>query len=202
MSSFEALRAAVAADAENAAATRAGYRPLFVASERACVLLIGQAPGLKAQETGIPFNDASGRILCGWLGVDDSEFRDPDLFAILPMDFYYPGKGPSGDLPPRRGFAARWHPPILELLPNIRLTVLIGAYAQRHYLGPRARRSVTETVRSFQEYLPDTIPVVHPSPINFRWHSRNPWFMTDLVPVLQQRVRDVAGRADPGDVIN
>ena len=189
------MRTAVAADADNEAATRAGYRPLFVAAEPARILLVGQAPGRGAQETGVPWNDASGRILTSWLGVDDSTFRNPDLFAILPMDFYYPGKGPSGDLPPRRGFAARWHPPILEHLPDIQLTVLIGAYAQRHYLASRARRSVTETVRSFEEYLPSMIPVVHPSPINFRWHSKNPWFKTELLPVLQERVQDVTSPA-------
>jgi uracil-DNA glycosylase len=195
MSSLESLRAAIAADADNQAATRAGYRPLFVAAEPARILLIGQAPGRDAQATGVPWNDASGRILCSWLGVDDSHFRNPGVFAILPMDFYYPGKGPSGDLPPRPGFAARWHPPILEHLPNIRLTVLIGAYAQRHYLASKARRSVTETVRSFGDYLPATIPVVHPSPINFRWHSKNPWFKTELLPVLQKRVHQEGGLA-------
>jgi len=194
MSKLDELRAAIAADVDNEAATRAGYRPLFVAAEPARILLVGQAPGRAAQESGIPWNDASGRVLWDWLGVAESEFRDPNLFAILPMDFYYPGKGPSGDLPPRPGFAARWHPLILKELPHIQLTVLIGAYAQRHYLGHRARHNVTETVRSFQEYLPDTVPVVHPSPINFRWHSRNLWFMTDLVPALQNRVRDVLHR--------
>lgn len=192
MSNLESLRAAVSSDPDNEAATRAGYRPLFVAAEPARILLIGQAPGRAAQETGIPWNDASGRMLCGWLGVTDAEFRNPDMFAILPMDFYYPGKGPRGDLPPRRGFAARWHPQILEHLPHIELTVLVGTYAQRHYLGVRARRTVTETVRSFRDYLPDMVPVVHPSPINFRWHSKNPWFETELVPVLQKRVREVA----------
>lgn len=195
MSNLERLQAAVAADAGNEAATRAGYRPLFVAAEPARILLIGQAPGRAAQESGIPWNDASGRVLCSWLGVSDSEFRNPDMVAILPMDFYYPGKGPSGDLPPRPGFAARWHPQVLDHLPHIELTVLIGTYAQRHYLGSRARRTVTETVRSFRDYLPEMIPVVHPSPINFRWHSKNPWFKTDLLPILQQRVRQVTTSA-------
>jgi uracil-DNA glycosylase len=196
MPSLAAVRDAVAADTENQAATRAGYRPVFVAAEPARILLVGQAPGLRAQTTGIPFNDASGRALTDWLGVDDSTFRDPAIFAILPMDFYYPGKGPRGDLPPRRGFAARWHPPILEQLPNIRLTVLIGAYAQRHYLGSRARGSVTETVRAFEDYLPSTIPIVHPSPINVPWHGRNPWFKIELLPVLRARVRDVISSPD------
>jgi uracil-DNA glycosylase len=192
MSNLESLRAAIAADAENDAATRAGYRPLFVAAEPARILLVGQAPGRIAQETGIPWNDASGQMLCSWLGVTDADLRNPDMFAIMPMDFYYPGKGPSGDLPPRRGFAARWHPQILEHLPHIELTVLIGTYAQRHYLGAQARRTVTETVRSFRDYLPDMVPVVHPSPINFRWHSKNPWFKSELLPVLQTRVQEVA----------
>ena len=150
--------------------------------------MIGQAPGRKAQESGIAWNDASGIKLFDWLGVSETQFRDPDLFALLPMDFYYPGKGASGDSPPRKEFAGRWHAPLLDLMPEIRLTILIGQYAQQHYLAGRTKRNLTETVHAFDEYLPRIIPLVHPSPLNFRWQARNPWFVTDLLPVLREHV--------------
>jgi uracil-DNA glycosylase len=136
----------------------------------------------------VPWNDASGVRLRGWLGVDDAQFYDPDQFAIVPMDFYYPGKGASGDLPPRKDFAARWHRRILDELPDLRLTILVGGYAQKHYLGKRAKPSLTETVRAYEEYLPSAIPLVHPSPLNFRWQTRNPWFEAEVVPVLRSLV--------------
>jgi uracil-DNA glycosylase len=125
-----------------------------------------------------------------WLGVTEQQFRDPSLFALLPMDFYYPGKAATGDLPPRKGFAGKWHPPLLHLMPDIRLTLLIGRYAQAHYLGTRAKRNLTDTVRAFHDYLPDMIPLVHPSPLNFRWQTRNPWFAVELLPVLRHHVAD------------
>jgi uracil-DNA glycosylase len=186
--SFEAIRQAIIDDADNVALGAQGYRPLYAAGPRARIALIGQAPGRKAQESDTTWNDASGAKLFEWLGVTEEQFRDPDLFALLPMDFYYPGKGPTGDLPPRKTFAARWHPPLLQLMPDIQLTVLVGSFAQTYYLGVRAQRNLTETVRAFRAYLPELIPVVHPSPLNFRWQARNPWFALDLLPVLQQRV--------------
>ncbi|WP_255672290.1 uracil-DNA glycosylase family protein [Glycomyces amatae] len=170
-----------------------GYLPLYAAGPRARVAVVGQAPGRRAQESNTAWNDASGKRLFEWLGVTEREFRDPDRFALLPMDFYYPGKGPTGDLPPRKAFAARWHPPLLRLMPGIRLTVLIGGYAQAYYLGPRRRRNLTETVRAFRDYSPDFIPVAHPSPLNFRWHARNPWFAEELLPFLRQRVAAALG---------
>lgn len=183
---IEAIRRAIVADPENAAATAQGYQPLFVAHPAARVAIIGQAPGRRAQESGIPWNDASGVTLMAWLGVDEPTFRSPELFAILPMDFYYPGPGAHGDLPPRRGFAARWHPPLLAAMPDIRLTLVIGAYAQQHYLGPGA--SLTERTRRFRDYLPERIPLVHPSPLNFRWQARNPWFAEELLPELRRLI--------------
>lgn len=188
--SFDSIRRGIVDDDANAEVRELGYRPLYAAGPRARVVVVGQAPGRKAQESGVPWNDASGATLFDWLGVTERQFRDPDLFALLPMDFYYPGKGPSGDLPPRPGFAARWHGPLLELMPDVRLTVLIGRYAQAHYLGERARRNLTETVRAFRHYLPDVVPLVHPSPLNFRWMSRNPWFTAEVVPVLRERVAE------------
>jgi uracil-DNA glycosylase len=186
--SFEAIHEAIIIDPTNAWATRLGYAPLYAASPAARIAVVGQAPGRKAQESGIAWNDASGMKLFDWLGVSEAQFRDPDLFALLPMDFYYPGKATTGDLPPRKEFAGRWHPPLLDLMPEISLTILIGRYAQQHYLSGRTKRNLTETVHAFDEYLPRIIPLVHPSPLNFRWHARNPWFATDLLPVVRERV--------------
>jgi uracil-DNA glycosylase len=191
--SFEAIRQGIIEDADNAALGAQGYLPLYAAGPRARIAVIGQAPGRKAQESDTAWNDASGAKLFEWLDVTEEQFRDPDLFALLPMDFYYPGKGATGDLPPRKEFAGRWHPPLLQLMPDIQLTVLIGSYAQTHYLGTRAQRNLTETVRAFRDYLPDLIPVVHPSPLNFRWQTRNPWFAVDLLPVLRHHVAAAIG---------
>ncbi len=186
--SFNSVRSAIISDPENAWANELGYLPLYAAGPKARIAVIGQAPGRRAQESGIAWNDASGTILFQWLGVTEAQFRDPELFALLPMDFYFPGKGTSGDLPPRKGFADRWHSLLLDLMPDIRLTILIGAYAQRHYLGGRAKRNLTETVYSFRDYLPTFMPLVHPSPLNFRWQARNPWFVADVIPELRERV--------------
>lgn len=186
MSELDQIRAEIRADPTNAWAREAGYEPVYVAAPEARCLIVGQAPGIKAQESGIAWNDASGQRLIEWLGIEESVFRDPAKFAILPMDFYYPGKGTSGDLPPRPDFAPAWHPRLLELMPHIRLTLLIGDYAQRHYLGKGP--SLTERVRGFRDYLPDRFPLVHPSPLNFRWQARNPWFVTDVLPELRERV--------------
>ena len=184
---LDAIRTAIRSDPDNAFAVPAGWEPLYVADPAARIVIVGQAPGRKAQESGIAWNDASGAKLISWLGVEEAAFRDPALFALLPMDFYYPGKGKHGDLPPRPGFAARWHPPILEQLTSVRLTLLVGTYAQRHYLGTRA--PLTTVVRAYRDYLPATLPLVHPSPLNFRWLARNPWFTDELLPDLQRHVR-------------
>lgn len=188
------LRAEITADPSNAWATALGYRPLFVADPRAKVLIISQAPGRLAQESGVPWNDPSGRRLRSWLGMGDEEFYDPTNVAILPMDFYFPGKAASGDAPPRRDFADRWHPRVLEQLPDVRLTVLVGGYAQRRYLGPRSR-SLTENVRAAESFLPQ-FPIVHPSPLARGWRTKNPWFEESTVPRLTAAVRDaLTGRA-------
>jgi uracil-DNA glycosylase len=130
-----------------------------------------------------------------WLGVSDEKFYDVNLFAILPMDFYFPGKGPHGDLPPRRGFASTWHPKILANLRNIQLTILIGRYAQNEYLGSTKKANLTDTVRSFRDYLPDYFPIVHPSPLNFRWQAKNPWFLSEVIPALREVVTAALGTA-------
>lgn len=122
--------------------------------------------------------------------MSDEQFYDPDSIALLPMDFYYPGKGSHGDLPPRPDFAATWHPRILAHLTDLRLTVLIGSYAQRYYLGVDAKKTLTETVRAYRNYASARIALVHPSPLNFRWLAKNPWFEADVVPNLRLRVQD------------
>lgn len=188
LSSFEAIRAAIVEHPDNAGLRELGYAPLYTAGATARVAVIGQAPGRLAQASGLPWDDASGARLMEWLGVTEEQFRDPALFALVPMDFYYPGRGTGGDLPPRRGFAERWHPPLFALMPDIRLTLLIGSYAQAYYLGPGRRGSLTETVRAYADYLPEFLPVVHPSPLNFRWQAKNPWFEADVVPALRGRV--------------
>lgn len=188
MNRLDAIRAEIIADPSNAWASATGYQPIYVAAPEARIALIGQAPGRRAQESGLPWNDASGRKLFDWLGVTEAEFRDPSRFAILPMDFYYPGKAKTGDLPPRKDFAPRWHPAILAELRAVRLRILVGSYAQRHYLGDRRGRTLTDTVRAFRDHLPDVIPIVHPSPLNFRWLAKNPWFEHELLPELRTRV--------------
>ncbi|MDT8913439.1 uracil-DNA glycosylase family protein [Amycolatopsis sp. PS_44_ISF1] len=188
---LEVVRAELVADPANAWARERGYEPVYAAAAGSRILLIGQAPGRKAQDSGVPFDDASGVRLREWLGVTDEQFYDPMRFAILPMDFYFPGQGSSGDLPPRKDFAPRWHPRLLAAMPDVALTLLVGGYAQKHYL--ETHRNLTETVRAYREYLPSKLPLVHPSPLNFRWHKKNPWFETEVVPVLRARVREVLG---------
>jgi uracil-DNA glycosylase len=185
---FADLRALVAADPANSAMTAQGWQPLFTGSPRARVVVVGQAPGRRAQEANTPWHDPSGDRLVRWLGVTRDEFHDPERFAIVPMDFYYPGRAGSGDAPPRRGFAERWHPLVLEHLTDARLMILVGGYAQRHYLGERARGSLTDTVRAWRDYLPAIVPIVHPSGLNARWHAKNPWFEQEVVPELPRLV--------------
>jgi uracil-DNA glycosylase len=166
-----------------------GYEPLFVADERARIVIVGQAPGINAQELGKPWADLSGERLISWLGIDEALFRDESKISLLPMDFYYQGRAKSGDLPPRRGFAALWHPKLLALMPNIKLTVLAGQYAVKEYLGAEAKANLTETVRTYKDYLPKVFPIVHPSPLNNRWLAKNPWFLSDVIPALQKQVK-------------
>lgn len=171
--------------------TERGLRPLFTASDSSGIVIVGQAPGIRAQTSGVPWDDKSGLKLVEWLGITETQFRNPRIISILPMDFYYPGKGKSGDLPPRNDFAPLWHPKILEHMPEVELILLIGNYAQKYYLGKRIKRNLTETVHSYKEYLPEYFPLVHPSPLNFRWQAKNPWFEQDVVPVLQRKIAEI-----------
>lgn len=165
-------------------------RPVMAASPRSRIVIVGQAPGRKVHASGVPWQDQSGKLLRAWMGMSEGDFYDADKVAIIPMGFCYPGKGKSGDLPPRPECAPLWHPPLFELMTNVQLTLVIGQYAQRAYLGERAKRNLTETVRSFEEFRPNLFPLPHPSPRNRFWLRKNPWFETTALPQLQQAVRD------------
>ena len=181
-------------DSRNKSYTERGIPPIFQVSPKAQILIIGQAPGKKVEESLIPFNDKSGEKLVQWMGIDRDTFYSEKI-AILPMDFYYPGKGKTGDMPPRSFIAKEYHKDILDLMPDIKLTILIGSYSMKYYLGKSMKENLTETVRSYKEYLPKYFPIVHPSPLNFRWQKANPWFEGEIVPVL----RDMVGKICKGE---
>lgn len=166
-----------------------GPRPVLQASTAARILVIGQAPGAKVHARGIPWDDKSGDELRRWLEVDKAQFYDSRLFALVPMGFCYPGRGSSGDLPPRAECAPLWHPRLLQAMPQVRLTLLIGKYAQRRYLGDRCLPGVTDNVRQYQGFLPEYFPLVHPSPRNNIWKKRHPWFEAEVLPALRERVQ-------------
>ena len=152
------------------------------------ILVVGQAPGRRVHETGIPFNDPSGERLRSWMGIDRSVFYDAARIALLPMGFCYPGPGKSGDLPPRPECAEKWRRQLLALLPDIQLTLVIGQYAQAWHLGERQKDSLTETVKNWKEYWPRVLALPHPSPRNNIWLRRNPWLAEEVLPVLKDRV--------------
>ena len=166
-----------------------GPRPVLRARTSARLLIVGQAPGTRVHETGVPWNDPSGDRLRHWLDLEPKAFYDEARIAIVPMGFCYPGRDErGGDRPPRPECAPLWHPPLRAALPGIELTLLVGGYAQRYYLGKRREAALTETVRAWRDYLPDIMPLPHPSWRNTAWLKKHPWFEADLVPVLRQRV--------------
>lgn len=177
-------------DERNIEYTKRNIPPILQVIKSAKILIIGQAPGKKVEETLIPFNDKSGETLISWMGIDKDIFYSNKI-AILPMDFYYPGKGKTGDLHPRKFIAEEYHKPILDELDNIELTILVGKYSMDYYLKGRKKKNLTETVRCFDEYLPKYFPIVHPSPLNFRWQAKNPWFLKEVVPVLKKNVCEI-----------
>lgn len=190
MATLEQIKNAIMSDPQNQPFSERGIEPLFSAPTSARINIVGQAPGLKAEQSRLYWNDQSGVRLREWLGVDREMFYHSGLFAIIPMDFYYPGKGKSGDLPPRKGFAEKWHPPILADLPDIELTILIGQYAQKYYL-PDNKLNVTDTVKNYQKFLPHFLPLVHPSPRNQVWLKKNPWFEQEVILHLQNLVKQI-----------
>lgn len=187
MTSLKEIFEKLESDERNQSYTQRGIHPVFQVDPKAKVLLIGQAPGRKVEESGIPFLDQSGKTLMSWLGISPELFYSNQI-AILPMDFYYPGKGRSGDLPPRKFIAKEYHEDLLKLMPDISLTILIGRYSVNYYLGDRQKPNLTQTVQAFQDYLPQYFPIVHPSPLNMRWQKKNPWYLEDVVPALQDAV--------------
>jgi len=166
-------------------------RPVVRASTNSRILIIGQAPGQKVNASGIPWDDQSGNELRRWLGVSKEQFYNPDTFALMPMGFCYPGKGVSGDLPPRSECAPLWHGKLLSEMKKIQLTLLIGQYAQKYYLGEKFKPTITENVKNFKLFLPEYLPLVHPSPRNKIWQKKNPWFETSVIPELQAIVSNL-----------
>lgn len=162
-----------------------GPNPIVSAHPDARVIIIGQAPGTKVHKTSIPWDDPSGRQLRKWLDCEPEIFYDPTKVALVPMGFCYPGKGKTGDLPPRPECAPQWHKQLLDKMPNIQLIILIGMYAQKYYLKSTVKKTLTETVKNHEAYAPKIIPLPHPSPRNRFWLTKNPWFDVDVVPKLQ-----------------
>ncbi|HMR43313.1 MAG TPA: uracil-DNA glycosylase family protein [Saprospiraceae bacterium] len=167
-----------------------GCRPVMAAGEKSKILIIGQAPGRRVHESGIPWADASGDNLRRWLDVDKATFYNPAKIALMPMGFCYPGTGKSGDLPPRPECAPQWHGQLLEKMPDVKLTLLIGQYAQQYYLGDAVKGNLTATVAAFWDYLPRYFPLPHPSPRNNIWMKKNSWFEADVLPALKKRINE------------
>ena len=163
-----------------------GPRPIVQAHHNAEILIVGQAPGLKVHQSGVPWDDASGNRLRDWLNMDKEEFYG-DRVALVPMGFCYPGRGKSGDLPPRKECADAWHGPLLAKLPKVKLTVLIGGYAQARYLS-EPKLTLTDTVKNFRFYLPNFLPLPHPSPRNNIWLKKNQWFEVEVLPTLRELI--------------
>lgn len=180
-------------DSRNKTYTDKGIDPIFQADKDAKILLIGQAPGRVVEETGIPFNDKSGQRLREWMGIDNETFYSKDI-AIVPMDFYFPGKAKQGDKAPRKFIAEDYHKEILGLMDKIELTILIGAHAQKYYLGKDFKKNLTQTVKSYEDFLPKYFPIVHPSPLTMGWVKKNPWFEDQVIPDLQKRIEKILAK--------
>ena len=188
---FKAIAEEIRKDPENASFTKRGIDPLFFAGPDCRIMIVGQAPGRVAEESGIVWNDRSGDRLRDWMGIDRDTFYNSGKLAIVPMDFYFPGTGKSGDLPPRKDFADKWHPRLLELMPDLKLTILVGSYATKRYLKLKSSASLTQVVKDYRDYLPEFFPLVHPSPRNQIWMKKNPWFDQTVIPDLQKLVAQI-----------
>ena len=168
-----------------------GPRPIVAASTTSKIIIIGQAPGTAVHKSGIPWDDKSGENLRKWMGISSEDFYNADKVAIIPMGFCYPGKGKSGDLPPRKECAPLWHQQLLAKIDDDALVLLIGKYAQDYYLKKSAKKTLTETVFNFGDYLPKYFVLPHPSPRNNIWQAKNKWFVTDVLPTLKHRIAEV-----------
>lgn len=167
-----------------------GPNPVLTASANSKLLIIGQAPGRIVHQSGIAWDDKSGDNLRDWLGIDKATFYNPEITALVPMGFCYPGTGKSGDLPPRKECAPQWHSKLLEKM-QPELILLIGKYAQAYYLGKSAEKNLTDTVKNYRNYLPEFLPLPHPSPRNNIWQAKNPWFKKELLPELKAIVKSI-----------
>jgi uracil-DNA glycosylase len=170
-----------------------GPHPVLQAGATAKILIVGQAPSAKVHASGVPWDDRSGERLRGWMGIAATAFYDKSCVAIVPMGYCYPGRGASGDLPPRRECAPLWLDRLLAHLPQIELTLLVGRYAQDHFLRCTGHVSVTATTQGWRTHAPRVIPLPHPSPRNVAWFKANPWFNEELVPALRQSVHELVG---------
>ena len=168
-------------------------RPILSVSTDSKILIIGQAPGQKVHDSGVPWDDQSGKELRRWLGVDKEHFYDTKLFGLMPMGFCYPGKSATGDLPPRPECAPLWHHQLLANMKSVKLILLIGQYSQKFYLGDKFKPTLTENVKNYREFLPKYLPLVHPSPRNKIWQKKNPWFELEVVPQLRKIVKKNLG---------
>ena len=177
-------------DKDNLKFNEEGQHPLFDIDKRNRILIIGQAPGIKAMEKGRCWDDQSGKRLREWLGVTEDIFYNSGLIGIAPMDFYFPGHGKSGDLPPRKTFADKWNS-LIKHCKDVKLIILIGKYAQEYYLKDSIKLSLTRTVETYKEYLPKYFPIVHPSPRNQIWIKKNPWYQEKVLPDLKEEVSKV-----------
>ena len=167
-----------------------GPRPIIEASENSKIIIVGQAPGTKVHQSGVPWDDQSGKKLREWLGVEETDFYNVDLFGIVPMGFCYPGKGKTGDLSPRKECAESWHEKVFQSFKDVELILLIGTYAQQYFF-PKDAKNLTEKVKNFEDFLPKYWPLPHPSPVNRFWRSKNPWFEKDVIPKLQKRIEEI-----------
>ncbi|WP_299256409.1 uracil-DNA glycosylase family protein [uncultured Aquimarina sp.] len=172
-----------------------GPRPIVSAHANSKIVIIGQAPGSIVHKSGIPWDDKSGQNLRAWMGIDNDIFYNPEIIALIPMGFCYPGRGKSGDLPPTKECAPLWHQQLLSKIKDIELIILIGNYAQQYYLGNRLKRTLTESVKNYTEYLPDYFVLPHPSPRNNIWQAKNEWFKEEVIPKLQDSVRSIIRRS-------
>ncbi len=166
-----------------------GPRTVVQVGASAKILIVGQAPGRRVHETGVPFDDPSGDRLRSWMGIEKEVFYDKNKIAIVPMGFCFPGTGKSGDLPPRPECAEIWRDKLLNLLPNVALTVVVGQYAQSWHLGKSNKHNLTETVRAWKEYWPRSVPLPHPSPRNNIWLKKNVWFEDEILLHLKKKVK-------------
>lgn len=172
-------------------------KPIFRVSSTAIMLIVGQAPGIRVHNTGIPWNDPSGDRLREWLQLDRPSFYDESKIAIIPSGLCYPGKGERGDLPPRPECAPQWHPEFRKHLKNLKLTLLVGTHAQNYYLKSRLKPTMAQTVRCFKEYLPEFFPLPHPSPRNIMWFRKNLWFEQEVLPELRKIIAQILKNSQP-----